>query len=105
MQSISRRAWLGGAILAVVGSGLRAPLVRADEVANLGDQLRSVLKARRDIEFAFIAQVTLLVASGDLPYDMVIAVMKYAAKKRPHTPFPWFEQGIRIRAAELGVSI
>jgi hypothetical protein len=49
--------------------------------------------------------VTSLVDQGQLPYDLVIALMNYAVRKNAHIPFPWFEQGIRIKAAELGVSL
>lgn len=79
--------------------------LQAGDVASLSDQLKSVLRARRPVEFEFIARVVELVDQGQLPYDMVIAVMKYATGKRAKIPYPYFEQGIRIKAAELGVEI
>jgi hypothetical protein len=77
----------------------------ADQVATLEEQLKSVLRARRPEEFAFITRVVELVEAGQLPRDLVLAIMKYAVGKRARIPYPYFEQGIRIKAAELGVEI
>lgn len=79
--------------------------LRADDVASLRDQLRSVLKCRRDLEFEFVNRVADLVEQNQLPRDMVLAVMHYAVRKRPQFPYTWFERGIRIKAEELGVEI
>jgi hypothetical protein len=101
---LTRRSWLTGLGAAMLAWTLLST-ANADNIASLSDTLKSVLRARRPEEFAFIARVVDLVEQGQLPYDTVLAVMKYATGKRARIPYPYFEQGIRIKAAELGVEI
>ena len=107
MQALSRRQWLVGCCALIGWSSWQLGNAQAEDfnVASLRDQLRAVLKARRDLEFVFISHVADLVDEGKLPRDLVLAIMKYAVGKRPHTPYPWFEKAIRIKAEELGVDI
>jgi hypothetical protein len=87
---------------------LAAP-VRADGEATGGQQLRqeleSGLKARQPQEFTFIAHVVELVDSGNLPLDIVKGTFHWSRKRNPRIPFPYFEQALRLRAGELGVSL
>ena len=74
------------------------------EVAGLKDQLDGGLKARRPEEFAFIAKVCTMVDLKQLPYDMVKGTFMWARKKRPY-PYPYFERGLRLRAAQRGIKL
>ena len=74
-------------------------------VANLSDQLKFGLRARRDVEFKFIANVVKLVKSGKLPTKLVIETMQYARKKPTKHPFQYFQRALVLRAARLGVTI
>jgi hypothetical protein len=104
MVAVNRRRWCQCMMMGVLALGTGF-VAQADEIASLSDQLKSVLRARRPVEFEFIARVVELVEQKQLPYDLVIAVMKYATGKRAQIPYPYFEQGMRIKAAELGVEI
>jgi hypothetical protein len=91
-------------------------LVRADEQqATLNELLRSVLKCRRPEEFAYINLVTAKVDSGQLPVALVLSMMQWARKRsrqevenhrrKTDIPFPYFQQGMHLRAAEIGVNL
>jgi hypothetical protein len=72
--------------------------------ADLQEMLESGLKARRPEEFAFIKRVVLLVEIRSLPEDLVRSTFQWARKKRPF-PFPYFERGLKERAARLGINV
>jgi hypothetical protein len=76
----------------------------AAEVADLQEQLEDGLKARLPREFAFIDRVVALVREGRLPLDLVKGTFQWARSKRPY-PFPYFERGLRLRAAKLGITL
>ena len=73
--------------------------------ADLKGELEAGLKARLPNEFAFVAQVVSLVDNGQLPLDMVKSTFVWAVRKRPYAPFPYFERAMRLRAAELGITL
>jgi hypothetical protein len=74
------------------------------EVADLQEQLEDGLKARLPREFEFIDRVVSLVQQGRLPLDLVKSTFQWARAKRPY-PFPYFERGLRLRAAKLGITL
>ena len=91
---------------AVLVLGRGQPVARADEKnANMNETLRSVLKCRRQEEFAFVKSVADKVDQGDLPKDLVLSMMKWAKERRPEFPFPYFKEGIKRRAAKIGVQL
>lgn len=85
--------------------GLRLVAQADEQVANLKETLQSVLKCRRPEEFAFIEQVVAKVNQGELPLPVVLSMMKWARQRRDDIPFPYFQEGIKRRAAELGISL
>jgi len=93
-----------------------ASVSRADEQqATLNEQLRSILKCRRPEEFAYVDLVTSKVDSGELPLPLVLSMMQWARKRsrqevqnhgrKTDIPFPYFQQGLKLRAAEIGVDL
>jgi len=115
---MTRRIWFrclawSAAWLAWAGIPWRG---RADEQqATLNELLRSVLKCRRPEEFAYVNLVTAKVDAGQLPVALVLSMMQWARKRARHEvenhrrntdiPFPYFQQGMHLRAAEIGVSL
>ena len=78
----------------------------AAEEPSLKDTLEKGLRARRPVEFQFIAQVVTLVDQGQLPRKLVLGTFHYARKKgNPKYPFPYFQQALILRAAKIGVQI
>ena len=75
------------------------------EQANLEETLKFGLKCRRPTEFAFVELVVQKVNMGQLPRDMVLSQFDWAREKNAKVPFPYFEFGMRKRAAALGVSL
>ena len=72
--------------------------------ANLKETLESGLRARRPEEFAFLQRVITMVDEGRLPVDLVRSTFDWARDKRPY-PYPYFERGLKIRAARLGITV
>jgi hypothetical protein len=76
----------------------------AADVANLQDQLESGLLAGRPVELVFISRVVTLVEQDALPLPLVLSTYQWARPKKPR-PFPYFERGLRIRAARIGIQL
>ena len=74
-------------------------------VASLSDQLKSGLKARRDVEFQFIDNVVKLVETRKLPVKLVVETFQYARLKPTRYPFQYFQRALALRAARIGVTI
>lgn len=79
----------------------------AFELTDLKQQLEKGLRARRDSEFEFIALIVTMVDNNQLPLDLVKSTFLWARKKALKTryPFPYFERGLRVRAAKQGIDI
>jgi len=89
-------------------SGAHVPAQEASvNVAELKDQLKNGLKARRPQDFAFIDRVCTMVADGQLPVELVQSTFQWARKnaKDENYPYPWFEYALRARAKKLGIVI
>jgi len=71
---------------------------------DLRIQLEKGLKARLPREFDFIEQVVHLVDTDQLPRDLVESTFLWARAKKPY-PFPYFETGLRVRAARRGIQL
>ena len=105
---MDRRNWIR--TLAIAAGWLPfGGLARSQEeprgVATLTDQLRFGLKARRPVEFEFIDLVVGKVEQKLLPRDMVLSAMTYAQTKNKDRPYPYFEFGLKKRAAAIGVEL
>lgn len=79
-------------------SGANGPVV------DLRIQLEKGLKARLPREFDFIDHVVGMVDNKQLPRDLVESTFLWARVKRPY-PFPYFENGLRLRAARRGINL
>jgi hypothetical protein len=105
---MQRRTWLARAMSAVgtVVWAVQAGRARADsQQPTLKETLRSALKCRRPEEFAFVDLVVAKVEQGQLPRPLVLNMMQWARRRREDLPFPYFQEGLRRRAAELGVTL
>jgi hypothetical protein len=115
---MTRRFWLWWCAWSVGWAAwlFAAGRIGADQQqATLNELLRSVLKCRRPVEFAYIDLVTAKVDAGQLPESMVLSMMKWAQKRarqeaesgrrKSDIPFPYFQQGMFLRAKEIGVNL
>ena len=94
---------LAAAIAAPAGPGVAdAPI--APGGPDLQTTLEKGLKARRPVEFDFIASVVEMVDNGTLPASIVQTSFLWARKKRPY-PFPYFRQSLRIQAQQMGIDL
>jgi hypothetical protein len=104
---MNRRVWIRS-LTALVCSLPLGGMVLAQEtrgVATLTETLRFGLKARRPVEFEFIDLVVQKVEQKLLPRDMVLSAMTYAQMKNKERPYPYFEFGLKKRAAAIGVEL
>jgi hypothetical protein len=92
---------------AVVASAIADP-PSSTPIAPGGPDLKTTLekglRARRPVEFAFIASVVQMVDDGTLPQSIVQTSFLWARKKRPY-PFPYFRQSLRVQAQAMGVDL
>ena len=103
---MNRRTWFRS--LAIVVSSWAAAsklLAEGSGVASLRDTLRSGLRCRRPEEFAFVDLVVDKVDQNKIPREMVLSMFNYARDRRPKLPFPYFEVGMKKRAAAIGVNL
>jgi len=85
---------------------LEAQTIEAN-VADLHQQLKSGLKARRPVEFTFIAKVVTMVENDELPLDLVMSTFIWT-RNNPQAreyPFVYFQQALRERAKKQGISV
>jgi hypothetical protein len=99
------------AAIACLACGLAGPITpsptqafQIDGQSSLKDLLEKGLRARRPEEFQFIARVVRKVDEGGLPKEVVQSTFLWARRK-PTYPFQYFEQALKLRAAELGVKL
>jgi len=105
---MTRRGWLQAISLGIGRVAVflvSCQAATAQQVPGLSETLRSVLKCRRAEEFAFVEVVVAKVNQGLLPLEMVLSMMKWARERREDIPFPYFQEGIRKRAAAVGVEL
>ena len=112
---MTRRVWLWCCAWSVAWTGAGRWVGGDEQQATLNELLRSVLKCRRPEEFAYVNLVTAKVDAGELPRALVLSMMKWASKRsrqeaessrrKSDIPFPYFQQGLKLRAAEIGVDL
>jgi hypothetical protein len=104
-----RRRLLAAGFAAAAGAAVQSVFgqVPPEGRVSLKDQLEKGLKARLPQEFAFIARVVDMVDKQQLPLELVQGTFLWAREKGKRTryPFPYFERGLRERAAKLGITI
>ena len=81
------------------------PIAQSGPTVSLRIQLEKGLRLRRPVEFDFIDRVIKLVDAGTLSRSIVDSTFLWATRKHDSQPYPYFERGLRIRAARAGVEI
>jgi len=106
--------WIPVTVLAVVFSANTAsaqlsvglPLAqRTDTVAELEERLVNRLRATRADQKAYLEQIVQLVDQRKLPLSLVVAIERYALRRNPHYPFPFFERALNYQARKRGVTL
>ncbi len=72
---------------------------------TLKEQLEKGLKCRRPLEFQFVDHVAKLVERGKLPLDLVNICFDWSRQRSNHIPFVYFQQSLRMLAAQQGFSL
>lgn len=102
-STLARRAFLAALATATVSTG-RMAWADNNPTLDLRQTLEKGLKARRPVEFRFVARVIELVEAGVLPKKTVQSTFLWARKKPDH-PFQYFQRALTIRAGLIGVQL
>jgi hypothetical protein len=77
--------------------------VTVDPFRVLEDQLRSRLRATSREQRGYISFVVKQVKEGRLDMRLVVAIERYAIRRRADFPFPFFERALKVEAAKRNV--
>lgn len=73
------------------------------QTVSLEDQLINRLKATTEDRQAYIRLIAQRVDAGIIDKGRVLAFERYAIRKNPHFPFPFFERAMRAEANRLDI--
>ena len=76
-----------------------------DKVASLDEQLINQLRATTEDRKAFIRMVVLLVDQERFEKGHLLAIQRYAMRRNPDFPFPYFERAMRFEAEKVGITL
>ncbi len=76
---------------------------RGTAVATLDEQLINRLRATTNVQADYLRYVVKLVDEQKLEKRLVIAVERYALRRNPRYPFPYFERALHYESAKRGV--
>ncbi len=102
------------AIIAVTGiqstvsaqiTGPRVLSASPDRFATLEEQLTNRLRATTDEQKEFIRFVVKQVKLGKLQPSLIIAIQRYAIRRNPEYPLPFFEKALRVEAEKRRVIV
>lgn len=79
------------------------PSIGNTKLLDLKGQLEKGLKARRPVEFDYIAHVVTMVENGTLPRPLVDSTFGYARKQK--RPMQYFEFALQFRAKKAGIDV
>jgi len=103
-------------LIVVVTLGLSSPAVaqitgprvltaEQDRLATLQEQLVNRLRATRNDQRGYLNHVIRLVREGRVDRGLVVALERYALRRNPSYPFPFFERAMKYECAKRGVSL
>ena len=76
-----------------------------NKVATLDEQIINQLRATTEDRKAFIRMVVLLVDQERFEKGHLIAIQRYAMRRNPDFPFPYFERAMRFEAEKVGITL
>ena len=76
-----------------------------NKVATLDEQLINQLRATTEDRKAFIRMVVLLVDQERFEKGHLLAIQRYAMRRNPDFPFPYFERAMRFEAEKVGITL
>lgn len=102
--------WIGYLLLVVAIAMVQKSVQSASPPNSPGGPdlkvtLEKGLKARRPVEFEFVALVIAKVDDGTLPRSLVNSTFLWARNNKQPYPFPYFQQALKVRAKKIGVSL
>ena len=73
--------------------------------ATLEQRLVNQLRATTEERKAYIHLVVELVNNGQFDRRYLLAIERYAVRKNPQFPFPYFERAMRFEAEKRGITL
>ena len=86
-------------------TGTRVLSAEQDRLATLQEQLVNRLRATRNDQKGYLSHVIRLVRQGKVDRGLVIALERYALRRNPSYPFPFFERAMKYECGKRGVSL
>ncbi len=83
----------------------RSMSASTNRLATLEEQLTNRLRATRQDQIDYVKFVVEKVRVGKLDTKLVVAIERYALRRNPHYPFPYFERALRFEAGKRGVPL
>jgi hypothetical protein len=83
----------------------RVASASATQVATLDEQLINRLRATTEERQAYVRLVVDKISTGEFDQRMVLAIERYAIRKNPQFPFPYFERAMRFEAEKRGIEL
>lgn len=74
-------------------------------VATLDEQLINRLRATTDAQQTYLRSIVKLVDQEKLDSRLVVAIERYAQRRNPRYPFPYFERALRYEAGKRGIAL
>jgi hypothetical protein len=74
-------------------------------VATLEELLINQLRATTEERKAYVRMVVQHTTTGELDPRLVVAIQRYASRKNPQFPFPYFERAMRFEAEKRGIEL
>lgn len=72
---------------------------------SLEEYLVSTLRATLPEQQAFIRRVVVEVEAGRIEEGFALAICRYAQRRNPSFPFPFYERAMRIEAQKRGINL
>lgn len=105
MRTALVAAWLTGLAIGFAQAADPKPIADGGVTGlDLKTQLEKGLKARRPVEFQYIAQINKLVEEGKLPRNLVASTFIWA-RKLPNRNLQYFQFALQARARNLHVKL
>lgn len=79
--------------------------MRVDPIANLEEQLINRLRATRTGQREYLKTIVNLVDAKTLDFGLVVAVERYALRRNPRYPFPFFERALNFEARKRNITL
>lgn len=96
---------LGHGAEAQIPTGTTSTIATGDRYTTLEEQLINRLRASAEDQRNYLRFVVDQVERGRIDIKLVVGIERYAIRRNPSLPFPFFERAFRFQAARQGITV